>query len=284
MRRPSWQGSRPALWLLLLLLATVAPTVAQDAPSYAALIERRAGDDIELVVESLVQADVTVTIDLDVAENVTTDRPLPRTVVVSPGAPIRALRVSPPRDGRRWRYHYQWNARLGNANAVHDPSVVYALPFRSGETCSVLQGFDGTFSHQGDARYAVDWRMAAGTEVCAAREGKVVYTVDRFTRGAADRSLLYSANFITIRHADGTCGDYVHLQRGGVRVRVGQWVRAGDVIGLSGNTGYTTEPHLHFAVFRPRNGIEGESFPIRFRVAGSDAPVTPREGASYTAP
>lgn len=281
---PRSRLSRRALWLIVLLLATVAPAFAQEAPSYAALTERHDGDDIEMVVESLVQADVTITIDLDVAENVTTDKALPLTIVVAPGSPVRALRVSPPRDGRRWRYHYQWKARLGNANAVHDGSAVYALPFGSGQTYTVLQGFDGSFSHQGDARYAVDWQMPEGTEVRAARDGEVVYIVDRFTTGGADRSLIYGANFITIRHADGTCGDYVHLKRGGVSVRVGQRVRAGDLIGLSGNTGYTTEPHLHFAVYRPRNGTEGESFPLRFRVAGSETPVEPREGESYRAP
>jgi murein DD-endopeptidase MepM/ murein hydrolase activator NlpD len=56
---------------------------------------------------------------------------------------------------------------------------------------------------------------------------------------------------VKIYHSDGTFADYVHLRYGGVLVEVGEEVRAGDVIGLSGNTGYSTQPHLHFAVHQP---------------------------------
>lgn len=271
------------LCLLGLVLLLVAPVRAQDAPVYARLIERRVGDEVELLLENFITADVTVTVELDVAENVTTDVAYPVTVVVPPGSPLCALRVRIPYDGR-WRYHYKWNVRLGDAHAVHDSRAVYALPYASGQTHVVLQAFDGTFSHQGDERYAVDWQMAEGTEVRAARDGQVVYTVDRFTVGENDPALRYRTNFITIRHADGTFGEYVHLKRGGVLVRAGQWVKTGDFIGLSGNTGFTTQPHLHFIVHRPRSGTEGESFPMRFRVAGQEAPVEPRQGEAYTAP
>jgi murein DD-endopeptidase MepM/ murein hydrolase activator NlpD len=70
------------------------------------------------------------------------------------------------------------------------------------------------------------------------------------------------ANYVRILHADGTMGLYAHLEEGGVLVQVGQHVRAGQEIGLSGNTGFTTGPHLHFAV-QVNRGMRLESIPFR---------------------
>jgi murein DD-endopeptidase MepM/ murein hydrolase activator NlpD len=70
------------------------------------------------------------------------------------------------------------------------------------------------------------------------------------------------ANYVRILHPDGSMGLYAHLEEGGVLVRVGQQVRAGQPIGLSGNTGFTTGPHLHFAV-QVNRGMRLESIPFR---------------------
>ena len=73
-------------------------------------------------------------------------------------------------------------------------------------------------------------------------------TEHRYFEGRPDSALKSRANYVKIRHDDGTIGNYVHLQHDGVLVEVGDKVRTGDVIGMSGNTGFTTGPHLHFEV------------------------------------
>ena len=60
---------------------------------------------------------------------------------------------------------------------------------------------------------------------------------------------------------------YAHLKAEGVLVRVGQRVRAGQQIGLSGNTGFTTGPHLHFVV-QVNRGMRLESIPVRIAGVG----------------
>ena len=72
------------------------------------------------------------------------------------------------------------------------------------------------------------------------------------------------ANFVRILHDDGTMALYAHLKTDGVLVRVGQQVQAGQQIGLSGNTGFTTGPHLHFAV-QVNRGMRLISIPFRMR-------------------
>jgi len=56
------------------------------------------------------------------------------------------------------------------------------------------------------------------------------------------------ANHILILHEDGTLGVYSHLSPNHTTVSFGQRVDAGTLIGYSGNTGYSSGPHLHFAV------------------------------------
>ncbi|CAM9990769.1 unnamed protein product [Scytosiphon promiscuus] len=112
-----------------------------------------------------------------------------------------------------------------------------------------IQGNHTSDTHKGDLAYAFDFKLRPGTKVLAARAGVVVALCDHFGEGGIRESLRPRANFVALRHHDGTYTRYVHLMRGGVLVKLGQQeVAAGHPIGLSGNTGYTSGPHLHFDV------------------------------------
>ena len=90
------------------------------------------------------------------------------------------------------------------------------------------------------------------------------------------------ANYIVILHNDGTTGEYYHLKHDGALVDVGDSVARGQRIGLSGNTGHTTMPHLHFAVYRATEWGNTQSIPVRFQ--GADGTIRrPRRGARYQA-
>jgi len=89
-------------------------------------------------------------------------------------------------------------------------------------------------------------------------------------------------NYVLIRHEDGTLGHYCHLQKGGCLVKPGQLVKTGDAIARSGNTGFSSGPHLHFSVYKTKNGRERESIPVKFRTA-DDEILTLLNGRSYRA-
>jgi murein DD-endopeptidase MepM/ murein hydrolase activator NlpD len=124
--------------------------------------------------------------------------------------------------------------------------------------------------------------MPEGTRVCAAREGTVFATESASNIGGPDRDFRSDANFIYIRHPDRSIGLYIHLQQGGVAVNVGDTVARGQFIGLSGNTGWSSGPHLHFAVKTVLAGELEKSCPIRF-ASGGDVVVLPEPGRIYVA-
>jgi murein DD-endopeptidase MepM/ murein hydrolase activator NlpD len=152
----------------------------------------------------------------------------------------------------------------GNYKAVHD-DIEYLKPFPKNARHRLIQGPNGGWSHFGASQYAVDFSMPVGSPVHAAREGTVVDTVERHNKGGANKRYANFANYIVILHSDGTTGEYYHLQQNGVDVEVGETVTAGHYIGLSGNTGFSSMPHLHFAVYRAKSYGKFESLPFKFR-------------------
>ena len=122
----------------------------------------------------------------------------------------------------------------------------YPLPWRGGPF-RLTQGPNGNFSHtDAKSRYAMDIAMPEGTPIIAARSGMVVKTENEQVGRGNDAS----GNFVRVRHDDGSEAVYLHLKQGSVSVRVGQRVSVGSPLALSGNTGNSSGPHLHFVVQR----------------------------------
>ena len=133
-----------------------------------------------------------------------------------------------------------------------DTNYIYGLPIISSKKVRIIQGYNGKYSHKGS--YALDFRLKKGSIVCAAREGIIYKVEDQFTKGGPKKKYLSQGNYIIIKHSDGTYAAYWHLGHKGVVVKVGDSVQKGDIIGFSGNTGYSSWPHLHFDVYYFSNG------------------------------
>ncbi|MBC7987907.1 MAG: M23 family metallopeptidase, partial [Sphingomonadaceae bacterium] len=154
-------------------------------------------------------------------------------------------------------------------------------------------GGDGA-THRGDGSAFSDY-LAYSAEVRAAAAGEVVAAVDGIAedlgamqragesdedynrRLLADQARRLSGgdeaiigNHVVIRHQGDEYSVYAHLQPGSVRVRVGQELAAGEVLGLLGSSGNSTEPHLHFQLCDGPRPLHCAGIPIAFE--GFDAP------------
>lgn len=119
-----------------------------------------------------------------------------------------------------------------------------SLPFRnsiilvdsaSTFVCPYVRAVYSKFGYRRGRRHqGVDLPLSTGTPVKAAFDGRV--RVSMYSRGYG--------NLVIIRHENGLETFYGHLSK--KLVEVGDWVRAGDEIGLGGSTGRSTGPHLHF--------------------------------------
>jgi murein DD-endopeptidase MepM/ murein hydrolase activator NlpD len=138
----------------------------------------------------------------------------------------------------------------------------FRLPFELGTSSTVEQGWSTTFSHSGKAAFAYDFAVPLGTPIVAAADGVVSYVHDG-ERGCGGVELFMKANLLVIDHADGSATQYAHLST--IGVKKGDTVRAGQVIGTSGDTGYSQcLPHLHFAR-QFQGGALTQSVPVYFQ-------------------
>lgn len=160
------------------------------------------------------------------------------------------------------------------STTLRPPEVVelplFQLPYAAGSAFRVTQGNAGPYTHQarGPSEFAWDFLMGEGTMVVAARAGRVVAVEARMSGGGVSDLYGGRANYVLVMHADGRYSLYLHLATAGVLVSPGQWVEAGEGIGLSGSTGFSSGPHLHFQVQGAELPTVGRSLAVAFPEVG----------------
>ncbi|MGY6631418.1 MAG: peptidoglycan DD-metalloendopeptidase family protein [Wenzhouxiangella sp.] len=252
----------------------------------SALVVNRLGpdDDPQWLFRNRLHGPLAVRLSLVDDDNVVTYPELPSIFLLNAGEEreLVAIGALEPRQG--WQYRLQTESLPGDPSARHRPEAPYRPPFAPGERFPVSQGFGGEHSHNTpESHYAVDIAMPIGTPVHAARSGVVMDTARWFHRAGRDRERYGPrANYIRILHDDGSMAVYAHLDYAGVEVHPGQRVAAGQRIGRSGNTGYSSGPHLHFVVQVNRD-MNLVSVPFQFG-DGINPAVTPRRGMTLEAP
>jgi murein DD-endopeptidase MepM/ murein hydrolase activator NlpD len=133
----------------------------------------------------------------------------------------------------------QAQAQKAAADTAEKDAASWVSPIAGDYTLSATYGNAGdrwASSHSGQ-----DFAVPVGTDVRAVHSGTVVKAGGN---GAGDGPAY--GNAVVIEHADGTYTQYAHLSE--IDVTIGQKVKTGDTIALSGNTGNSSGPHLHFEV------------------------------------
>ncbi|MCO1335136.1 M23 family metallopeptidase, partial [Microbulbifer sp. OS29] len=178
------------------------------------------------------------------------------------------------------KYRYWWV--LGDPNAAEKPHIYHA-PLASQQAFKITQSFNGKFSHTAQPnQYAIDIAMPVGTYIGAARAGTVIWVKDDYHMGGKNKYFLDKANYIKVLHDDGTYAGYYHILIGSALVKPGDHVEIGDRLAMSGSSGYSTGPHLHFAIFKNKR-FSRKSIP--FLLYNSDGvSFTPEAGMYISRP
>lgn len=259
----------------------------KDIPFETVYMEREREDRIHLRQEGTKQnplyhvfndywGPVQVEMKLSEAVNVLTEPELPARFII-PGQKERlllGLGALDPQLGFQYRLHLA--VVPGPPGTIGSQKLVLKTPFPEDKAYIVSQGFNGETTHVGeDNTYAIDIAMPENSMVHAVRGGVVMDVEEDFNKGGTDlEKFADKANHVRVLHSDGTMALYAHLGLAGVIVRPGARVRAGQAIGRSGNTGFSTGPHLHF-VIQQNIGMKLVSLPFEFELTdgGSAPPV-----------
>ena len=214
---------------------------------------------------------------IDVSYRSNSGQPLVSSAIVSLGGESHRFRVAATAPGP---HHvgqlafptqsvvtWQFVLFAGTEAGGHDDQHVYELPFATTEPVRVSQGYGGPRTHRHEHHHAIDFSLATGTPILAARSGVVALVVDvpcDHEAGTGCRNVR-----VDVRHRDGSYASYQHLKPLSIAVEEGDEIAVGDVLALSGNSGKSRGPHLHFQVYSPTPDGEFivESMPTVFRTA-----------------
>ena len=252
-------------------------------PPEVQLFQREDDAGLALIAKNTFFAPIQLAYRLSQLRNVASDTPREGLTVLPPRSEVTVIEVGRAVPGQNSGFQYEFQFLPGEPEAEHKPAQPYRLPFALSTTVGVSQAFPDTTTH-GDpgSQYAIDFVMPVGTHVFAAREGVVIDVASGFFEHGTDLKVDGPrANIVRVLHADGTMSLYGHLNWNTIRVVPGQRVARGEYLADSGNTGFTTGPHLHFVVQRNRGGAL-VSVPIEF-AGPAGAPITVRSRERYTA-
>ncbi len=245
---------------------------------------RVVGGQIQFYANNEYYAPVEVVLALDVLEDV--KRPPPERSlrwVLPPRSETELLQLDALGDVAAPYISYRFVYLHGDPKAEHDIDRPYRAPFALANKFRVSQAFPIAATHNtADSYYAIDIAMPIGTDIHAAREGTVVEVASTNFRAGPDPEVKgASANLVRILHHDGTFAVYAHLNWNTIRVQPGDKVKRGQYIADSGNTGFSTGPHLHFVVLR-NTGMRVESLPVFF-LGSNGAEVQAQAGQELAA-
>jgi hypothetical protein len=219
---------------------------------------------------------VELEIKLNDDENVRSEPPLPARFVLPGQTEQRLLKIMATDPVEGFSYRLSYSQMIGPPLDKLPAEVDYYPPFPLGLQFPISQGFDNDETHSKPPnQYAVDIVMPVGTPILAARAGRIMDMEDDFHGAAQKERYLTRSNHVRILHDDGTMAVYAHLQANSLRVRQGTQIARGQWIANSGNTGYSSGPHLHF-VIQLNVGMTMESLPFRF-ITPTGGTMTPAE-------
>lgn len=229
------------------------------------LLQERSPNGFSLIARSTYAAPVHLAFRITDRINLDPNLPSQGAIVIPARGTAELGRAELVARDRPASVEYQYQYVIGDPRARHAPGSPYRLPYALASSFLVSQAPPDSVTHNDpSSRFAIDFAMPIGTPIYAARAGTVVEVASQYY--AAGTNLERDgprANIVRVLHEDGTLAIYAHLNWNSIRVVPGQNVERGQYLADSGNTGFSTGPHLHFVVQR-NNAGRATSVPVSF--------------------
>lgn len=254
-------------WICVVLSFLITTTNAQYKRNIIHIEQIKiAENSFELVAFNDFYCPVTVSFNF-MMSNLEADTKYPAAKVAPARGKVRLAKFTIHNTYAEYLFDYQIATVIGDVRLQADSNYAYQLPLPTDNCLFIMQGYNGIFSHKN--KYALDFKTPIGTPVLAIRDGIVVDLKEDSKYSCPDSSCAAFGNYVLLYHADGSFSGYHHLDYKGVKVKVGQKIKQGEQIGFSGNTGYSTGPHLHLEVLQPdvQTGLL-KYIPTRFQTKG----------------
>ncbi|WP_308706276.1 M23 family metallopeptidase [Marinoscillum sp. MHG1-6] len=227
----------------LSLILSLSCALAQEVKIVPVVLKDKS---IELYIHNQTFQGQSVLLDCELKGMTSTEK-LPITKFLEVGEKVLFTTLAPKDIYKPFGYGTSILYVEGDVQAKHDDNYVYLLPYPKGTSYNIDQGYLGNKTHEN--LYALDFNMDVGAEITAIRDGIVTKVIERYDKGCPDESCEQYNNLVLVTHEDGSIANYAHLKKNGAIVKVGDRVKAGDLIGLSGATGWASGPHLHLEVY-----------------------------------
>ena len=258
-------------------------SLAPTATSPRVTLERVIGEDaVEIFARNDYYCPVQIVLELRDVSNVAATTDSEVETVLPASQRTRVMRIEPATPGEELHYRIAYRYAPGDPEARHAPARPYRVPFALGNRFKVTQAYPQQLTHVDAASaHALDISLPVGTAIYAARGGTVFDIAYDSYSGGTSAADVPRANLVRILHDDGTMAVYAHLAWNSIRVRPGQRVSRGEYLADSGNTGFSSGPHLHFAV-QVNDDLKMRSLPVTFTGPAGSA-VRPSGGDELTA-
>ncbi|MDF1881639.1 M23 family metallopeptidase [Sulfurimonas sp. MAG313] len=240
------------------------PRAQLEKPVRVISVKSKGGFDIYL--ENNTYSDVTIKLQATNIVNIQASVSLPYIQSYPARSRTKVLHFTRIKANKSSRFQMQYSSILGKLNPNYNDNYLYALPYARGSSYTLTQGFNGKQTHKGRSAYALDFQMPIGSAVHAMRDGVVIAVESKHTEHGFSPEFASKANHIIIAHDDGSMAMYGHLNTDGVRVSLGDRVYKHQHIAYSGNTGYSSGPHLHVHISTLQSFSKGaSSVPFKFK-------------------
>lgn len=150
---------------------------------------------------------------------------------------VQSSKVNPTSKKIKKRIEEEYNQAMKVYNTV-TPKLYVSKPFELPMESNITSDFGKARVYNGSLKgyhSGTDFRAQTGTQIKASNDGKVVLVSERF----------YSGGTVVLDHGYGIYTCYFHMSK--FDVKEGEMVQKGEILGLSGQSGRVTGPHLHFA-------------------------------------